>query len=175
MSLKDEKIKEITEALKLADDKIVAVVYTLVMLTTEFSEPEINLQEEAKKKEEKPSTSPLKKPAKATKIAEMDFDDDSFDEPLVEEKPKEEPVKKAEVKKPAPVKKAPVEDDFSFDEDFDEDGEFEAVKKPSEVIKETKKAEVSEDFDEFDEEPAKPAKKEEIKPASNDDFDDFDF
>lgn len=177
MSLKDEKIKEISEALKSADDKIVAIVYTLTMLTTEFSEAKMDLKEEAKKRDEKPAST-VKKSTKANKIDEIELEDDSFDEPLVEESKK--PVKKAEAKKPEPKKV--VEDDF--DADFDDDDGFEEVKKPSDIVKEKKEEikKADDDFDSFDddfdteeEEKPAPAKKEEKKATVSDFDDDFDF
>ena len=55
MSLREQKIKEIAEALESADDKILAVVYTLTMLTTEHSERTITHEEAEEIKEKKPA------------------------------------------------------------------------------------------------------------------------
>ena len=132
MNIRDEKIKEIAEALQNANDKILAVVYTLVMLTTEFSEKQIDMEEATKEREKKPVA-----PKKESKKETLESLDD-FDEPLVEDQ--------------APIKELPIEDDFP-----EETPKVKEVKKeePKPAAKPV------DDFDEdFVDEPT-PAKKEE--------------
>lgn len=138
---KDEKINEIAEALKKADNKLLASVYTLVMLTTEFSEQKIDLEKAEEEKKEKPATPAKKtKAAKpANKPAEMDMED--FDEDLTEDQPVLDTPSKE-------VKVETVQEDFDF-EDEPVTAEEPKVEQPKQEVKPTKevKQEKSNDFD----------------------------
>lgn len=142
---KDEKINEIAEALKKADNKLLASVYTLVMLTTEFSEQKIDLEKVEEEKKEKPAT-PAKKTkaiAKPVKPAEMDMED--FDEDLTEDQPVlDNTSKEAEVET--------VQEDFDFDEEpiATEEPKVEQPKqevKPTKEVKQEKSNDFDDDFD----------------------------
>lgn len=157
MSIRETTISEIIKLLEKANDKMISVVYTLLMLSgtdiKETSSTSIETTKQSKKE------SSAKEQVKSTKKEDDDFDEvveskpikpapkSSFDEPLddFDDFGNDEPKKKVEVKK-EPVKE---EDDFDFTEDFTE--ESKPAPKPIQQ-KETKAS----------------------KPAPKDDFDDFD-
>ena len=101
MSFREEKIKEIQEALQNAPDKLLSAFYALIILSTQFSELPIDLEKAEEEKKEKKAV-PVKKEKVAkpsSKPAEMDFDED-----LTEDLPRK--------------KKKAVADDF--DEELEE-------------------------------------------------------
>ena len=139
---KDEKINEIAEALEKADNKLLASVYILVMLTTEFSEQKIDLEKAEEEKKEKPATPAKKTKAvakPANKPAELDMED--FDDDLTEDQPVlDNTSKEAEVET--------VQEDFDFDEEPTVTKKPK-VEQPKQEVKPTKevKQEKSNDFD----------------------------
>lgn len=163
MSFREEKIKEIQEALQNAPDKLLSAFYALIILSTQFSELPIDLEKAEEEKKEKKAV-PVKKEKVAkpsSKPAEMDFDED-----LTEDLPRKK--KKAvaddfdeELEETHTEEEATTEDGF---EDFDISTE-EVEESEPEPVKEVKKPVKKEE----------PAKKEEPKNDFDADFDDFDF
>lgn len=163
MSFREEKIKEIQEALQNAPDKLLSAFYALIILSTQFSELPIDLEKAEEEKKEKKAV-PVKKEKVAkpsSKPAEMDFDED-----LTEDLPRKK--KKAvaddfdeELEETHAEEEATTEDGF---EDFDISTE-EVEESEPEPVKEVKKPVKKEE----------PAKKEEPKNDFDADFDDFDF
>lgn len=163
MSFREEKIKEIQEALQNAPDKLLSAFYALIILSTQFSELPIDLEKAEEEKKEKKAV-PVKKEKVAkpsSKPAEMDFDED-----LTEDLPRKK--KKAvaddfdeELEETHTEEEATAEDGF---EDFDISAE-EVEESEPEPVKEVKKPVKKEE----------PAKKEEPKNDFDADFDDFDF
>lgn len=161
MSFREEKIKEIQEALQNAPDKLLSAFYALIILSTQFSELPIDLEKAEEEKKEKKAV-PVKKEKVAkpsSKPAEMDFDED-----LTEDLPRKK--KKAVADDfDEELEETPAEEETTAEDGFDDfDISTEEVEEP-EPVKEAKKPVKKEE----------PAKKEEPKNDFDADFDDFDF
>ena len=183
MSFREEKIKEITEALQNVSDSVLSSFYAIIILAAQFSERPIDLEKVEEEKKEKKAV-PVKKEKVAkpsSRPAEMDFDDLNEDMPkpkgrrikeeednldLIADDDEFEELKPAKKEKATPKKEEKKIED-NFDVDFDAD--FDSIEK-----EEPKKEEPVKEEEPKKEEPKKESKKEEPKKESKkDEFDEF--